>query len=193
MRRCFSWMTCVLAALTAAAWACGPRFLPPLPAVPTYPPGQYVLESYVAPNFKPEDLSYTIAPFAMGPHSQVAAETFLKIFQEELVRAWQAQGLKLSPGAPASLVSGTIQQLAIRGAQLRWLTGRLHAELTITGAITRGEEVLFAFKDQVNLSSPLSPGLAAPKEQDLLLRQLAREAVHRVLNELLLHGAMGGS
>jgi hypothetical protein len=68
------------------------------------------------------------------------------------------------------------------------LSGRLFASLTIAGTINRGEQVLFAFQDQINLSSPVSPGLAAPREQDLLLHQLAREAAHHILNELLLHG-----
>lgn len=191
MRRGFSLMICILAAAVAALEACGPRLLSPLPADLTFPPGHYVQESYFAPNFKPEDLSYELVTFAMALNSEAPWETFLKIFQEELVRAWRAQGLKVGPGENAGRLSGTIQHLALRGAHLRWLTGRLHAELTLTGTITRRDEVLFAFKDQVNLSSPLVPGLAAPKEQDLLLRQLAREAVHRILNEMLLHGATG--
>ena len=193
MRRCFFWLTCFLAVSIAALGACGPRLLSPLPADLTFPPGKYVEESYVAPSFKPEDMSYSLSVFAMAPNREAPGEAFLKIFQEELVRAWEAQGLKLGPGKNACRVSGTIQHLAVRGAQLRWLTGRLHADLTITGTITRADEVLFGFKDQVNLSSPLAPGLAAPKEQDLLLRQLAREVAHRILNELLLHGATGGS
>ena len=50
--------------------------------------------------------------------------------------------------------------------------------------------MLFAFRDQVYLSSPLAPGLAAPMEKDLLLARLAREAVNHILNELLLHGPL---
>ena len=48
--------------------------------------------------------------------------------------------------------------------------------------------MLFAFQDQINLSSPVTPGLAAPREQDLFLHQLARETAYHILNELLLHG-----
>ena len=47
-----------------------------------------------------------------------------------------------------------------------WIGG----ELTIAGTITLGDQVLFAFQDQIILSSPLSPGLIAPREQELLLR-----------------------
>ncbi len=79
------------------------------------------------------------------------------------------------------------------GTRLRWLTGRLHASLAIAGTISRGEQVLFAFRDQVNVSSPLAPGPPAPREQELLLRQLARESIHHLLNELLLHGILDES
>lgn len=188
MRRLLFLLACVLAAFPAAPGGCGPRALPPLPAEFNCQPGRYVQESYFAANFTPEELTYTINPFTWGPGNDGAAESFLKIFQDELVSSWQAQGLQLGQGEQAGRLSGTIQHLSLQGARLRWLTGRLHAALVISGTITRGDQVLFAFRDQVNLSSPVAPGLAAPKEEDLLLRQLARETVHHLLNELLLSG-----
>jgi hypothetical protein len=188
MRRLFFLMACVLAAFLAALGACGPLVLPPPPAGLPLRPGQYVRQSYLAPDFTPEGASYTFKVFTVAPGSDALAEAFLKVLQDELVRAWQAQGLKLGQGEEVARLSGTIQDLSITGARLRWLSGRLFASLTIAGTITRGEQVLFAFQDQINLSSPVSPGLAAPREQDLLLHQLAREAAHHILNELLLHG-----
>jgi hypothetical protein len=183
-------VTSVLAALSVGA--CGPRLFPAAPAglagLPLKP-GQYVQESYFAPDFKPDEASYTFGAFPVTEANGAPAEKFLKIFQDELVSAWQAQGLKLGPGENACLLSGTIWHLSVKGARLRWLTGRLFASLSISGEITRGGQVLFAFRDQVEVSSPLSPGPAAPREQELLLRQLARETVHHLLNELLLHGA----
>jgi hypothetical protein len=188
MRRFIFLMACVLAAAVAALGACAPLVLPPPPAGVPLLPGQYVLSSYFAPDFKPQDVSYTFGVFTVAPGSEALSGTFQDILQDELVRAWQAQGLKLDHGKEAARVSGTIQYLSVKGARLRWLSGRIFASLTIAGTITRGEQVLFAFQDQINLSSPVSPGLAAPREQELLLRQLAREAAQRILNELLLHG-----
>jgi hypothetical protein len=188
MRRLFFLMACVLAAFLAALGACGPLALPPHPAGLPLQPGQYVRESYFAPGFKPEEASYTFTVFTVAPDSEAQGIAFLKVFQDELVRAWQAQGLKLGQGEKIARLSGTIQHLSIKGARLRWLSGRIFASLTISGTITQGEQVLFAFQDQINLSSPVSPGLAAPKEQDLLLHQLARETACHILNELLLHG-----
>jgi hypothetical protein len=190
MCRLLLWVTSVLAAL-AILGACGPRR--PLPAGLPFQPGRYVKESYFAPNFKPDEVSYTFGASTVASADEAPTEEFLKIFQDELVRAWQAQGLKLGPGENACLLTGTIETLAVTGARLRWLTGRLHASLTISGAITRGDQVLFAFRDQVNVSSPLAPGPAAPREQELLLRSLSRESIHHILNELLLHGATGAS
>jgi hypothetical protein len=188
MRRFIFLMACALAAFLAALGACGPLVLPPPPAGVPMLPGQYVLLSYFSPDFKPEDVSYTLTDFTVAPDSNALAGTFQKILQDELGRAWQAQGLKLDYGKEAARVAGTIQHLSVKGARLRWLSGRILASLTIAGTITRGGQVLFAFQDQIILSSPVSPGLAAPREQDLLLRQLAREAAYHILNELLLHG-----
>ena len=188
MRRLFFLMACVLAASLAALGACAPLVLPPPPAGVPLLPGQYVRLSYFSPDFKPDDVSYSLNDFTVAPNSNPLSGTFQKIFQDELVRAWQAQGLKLDHGKEAARVSGTIQHLSVKGARLRWLSGRILASLTIAGTITRGEQVLFAFQDQIIMSSPVSPGLIAPREQELLLRQLAREAVYHLLNELLLHG-----
>jgi hypothetical protein len=188
MRRLFFLMACVLAAIIAGLGACGPLALPPPPAGLPMQPGQYVRESYFAPGFQPEEMSYTFTVFTVAPGSDALSETFLNVLQDELTRAWQAQGLKLNHGEEVVRLSGTIQHLSVKGARLRWLSGRLFASLTISGTITRGEQVLFAFQDQINLSSPVSPGLAAPREQDLLLHQLARETAYHILNELLLHG-----
>ncbi len=188
MCRWFSWILCLLTVLVSVA-ACGPRVLPAGPAagVPLQA-GRYVKESYVAPDFNPTRLTYSFHAFPVTQATNASEQTFQKIFQEELVRAWQDQGLKIAAGKEAGRVSGTIHRLLVRGARFRWLTGRLYASLSISGTITRGSQVLFAFRDQVYMASPVAPGRAAPLEKDLLLRQLAQEAVHHLLNELLLHG-----
>ena len=191
MCRLCLWVTSVLAVL--AVGACGPRLmLPAAPAGVPLQPGIYVRESYLAPGFKPDEISYTLGDFTVTETNGASPGLFLKIFQDELIRNWQAQGLKLGPGENAGTLSGVIQNLAVQGTRLRWLTGRLHASLIISGTITRGDQVLFAFQDVVEVSSPLAPGPPAPREQDLLLRQLAREAIHRLLNELMLTALPAG-
>ena len=188
MCRWCSWICCVLV-ITAAVAACRPRALPAGPAAPVpLKPGNYVKEFYIAPDFEPTRTAYTFNIFPVIQADNASAQAFQQIFQEELLRAWQDQGLKAASGQEAAAVSGTIHRVAVKGARLRWLSGRLQASLAISGTITRGSRVLFAFQDQVYLSSPVAPGRAAPREKDLLLRRLAREAVHHLLNEMLLHG-----
>lgn len=180
----------ILMAVVVLASGCAGGFtpLPGGPAGMTMQPGRYVQASFFASDFKPEEMSYTLTAFPVEQAERAPAAAFEKIFQAELVQAWQAQGLKLGPAEPAAALSGTIHHLALRGTRLRWLTGRVHACLTISGAVTQGGRVVYAFRDQVHLSSPLAPGLAAPREQEMLLSRLAREAVHHILNELLLQG-----
>jgi hypothetical protein len=187
MGRWFGWIFCVVTLLIGVV-ACGPRGLPAGPAAAPLQPGRYVKETYFGPDFNPEQMTYTLGAFTVTKASNAPAEAFQQIFQEELLRAWQAQGLKVGAGKDAGHVSGIIHRVSVTGARLRWFTGRLQAALVVSGAVTRGEQVRFAFRDQVYASSPVAPGRAAPREKDLLLRQLAREAVHHLLNELLLHG-----
>ncbi len=174
--------------ILASGCAGGVKPLPGAPAGAIWQPGRYVQSSFFAPDFKPEEMSYTLTAFPVEQADRAPAAAFEKIFQAELVRAWQAQGLKLGPAEPAATLSGTVHHLSLKGARLRWLTGRVHASLTMSGALTRGGQVLFAFRDQVRLSSPLAPGPAVPREQEMLLSRLAREAAQHLLNELLLQG-----
>jgi len=173
--------------LTTVA-ACGPRPLPATLAGLTLQPGRYIKESYFAPGFKPGKATYALTPFTATAAGGASAALFAKLFQEVLLGAWEAQGLKLSPQGKAYRLDGTIQSLSVRGDRFRRVTGRVHAVLTISGTITHDEQVVFAFRDRVAASSPLAPGPPAPKEKELLLRQLARETAIHLLNELLLHG-----
>ena len=109
------------------------------------------------------------------------------MLQDELTRAWQANGLKITATGDAVL-SGTVRNVDIRGTSLRWLIGKIDANLVVSGAITRGGETLFAFQDRIYLSSPLQPGPSAPKENEILLHAAARTLAVHLLNELLLYG-----
>ncbi len=167
---------------------CGPRTLPAAAGSVPRQPGRYVQESFVASDFNPAEVAYTFAAFPVEQGDRAPSEAFQNIFQEELLRAWQAQGLQVKPGGNSGRLAGVIHRLSLRGTRVRWLTGRIHASLSLSGTITFGDRVVFAFWDSLRVSSPVAPGPAAPREQELLLRRLAREAVHRLLNELLLQG-----
>jgi hypothetical protein len=80
-----------------------------------------------------------------------------------------------------------VQFVAIRGAAWRVLRGRIDADLVVSGAITRGNDTLFACQDRISLSSPVNPGPPAPKEDELLIRQAARTFAIHLLNEMLLY------
>ncbi|MFA5111732.1 MAG: hypothetical protein WC443_10030, partial [Desulfobaccales bacterium] len=84
-------------------------------------------------------------------------------------------------------VGGVIQFVAIRGAFIRFLTGKIDADLVVSGAITRGDTTLFAFQDRFSVASPIKPGPPAPKEDELLLRLAARTFAGHLLNEMLLY------
>lgn len=166
-------------------WGCVPRPAPTLPAGISLQPGRYLTASYRAPEFDPGRTAYKLEPFTVESAQGMDPGAFQAQFQDELARAMQANGLKLDP-ASATSMRGTVQQVEIRGAAFRFVTGKITAYLTVQGVITRGDEILFAFQDRLRLASPVKPGAAAPKERELLLNQAARTVATHLMNELLL-------
>ena len=175
-----------LALAMAGVAACVPRLMPAVPAGVVLTPGRYLTAFYRDPAFAADRAAYVIQPFTVEPAPGVAAETLQSLLQEELTRAWQANGLKLSPRGE-TVVAGTVQYVDLSGASLRWLTGKIATNLVVSGAITRGGETVFAFQDRLHLASPINPGPPAPKEAELLLRTAVRTFAAHVLNELLLY------
>ncbi|MCX5893153.1 MAG: hypothetical protein NTW80_09315 [Deltaproteobacteria bacterium] len=176
-------LICALALV--CLWGCAPRISPTLPAGIALQPGRYLTAAYRAPDFDPARTTYALESFRVETAQEVDPEAFQTQFQEELTRALHANGLKLDPLSPTAL-SGAVQQVEIRGAAFRLLTGKITAYLTVQGVISRGDEILFAFQDRIKLSSPVNPGSPAPKERELLLAQAARTFAAHLLNELLL-------
>ncbi len=176
----------LLAAALLASWGCAPQPAPMAPPGVALAPGRYLTAYYRAPDFDASQAVYALEPFTVTEAQGVAADTFRSILQDELRRAWPANGLKLSDKGDA-VVSGTVQQIAVKGGSIRFLLGKIWSDLTISGAITRGEETLFAFQDRVQLTSPVNPGPPAPKETELLLDRMARTFVIHLLNEMLLY------
>ncbi len=173
----------------AMVWVggCVPRLAPAVPADLTLAPGRYLQAVYRAPDFEPTRVAYVIQPFPVEQSPGMAPGAFQSLLQEELSRAWQANGLKTAPWGEAVL-AGTVQYVDLSGLSFRWLTGKITAHLLVSGAITRGTETLFAFQDRISLSSPVKPGPPAPKEREILLGDAARTLASHLLNEMLLYG-----
>jgi hypothetical protein len=167
-------------------WGCAPRMTPTLMGDLTLQPGRYVTASYRAPDFAANRTAYALEPFTIPAAQGVDPEAFQAQLQAELSQAFQANGLKIDPVSDAVL-SGTVPRLAIRGTSLRFIFGKISADLTVEGRVTRGTETLFAFQDRISLTSPVNPGSPAPKEKELLLNQAARTFALHLLNELLLY------
>lgn len=182
-----------LALLMSLAGGCAGCPLPPAPADVTLQPGQYIRFFYAAPDLKPEKLACALTPFGVGEAVGITVEDFVAIFQDELAQAWQANGLTAGgPESPCHL-SGAVRRVEVSGERLRFIRGKISAQLTVSGAITQNGRVLFAFQDCLTLDSPVNPGPPAPMEKHLLLRQLCRAVAYRLLNQLLLHGAAAES
>lgn len=177
----------LLAALALVGlWGCAPKLAPTLPAGLTLQPGHYLTSSFRAPDFDPARTKYALGDFTVEAAPGLDPEAFRQQLQAELARAFQANGLKIDPQSD-TVLSGTVQMVQIRGASLRFVLGRITADLTVEGAIKRGDDTLFAFQDRISLSSPVKPGPTAPKEQELLLNQAARTFTTHLLNEMLLY------
>ncbi len=162
--------------------------LPPAPAGVALQPGQYLAEYYAAPDFTPARLRYHLAPFTVEAAQDVDSAAFLRVFQAELARAFEANGLALAGTREADCrVAGVVHRVRVSSAW-RFLRGRISGELQVSGTFTRGPLVVSAFRDSLRLTSPLAPGPAAPQEAELLLRQLSRAFAQRLLNQLLLYG-----
>lgn len=185
MQRCIS-ASLFLALCLACLWGCVPRLSPTGPAGVTLQPGRYLTAYYRAPNFSPAQATYALTLFSVETAQGFPADTFQTLFMQELTQAWQANGLRLAPQGD-TVLSGVIQYVAIRGTAFRFIRGRIDADLIVSGAITRGDDPLFGFQDRISLSSPVNPGPAAPKEDELLLRMAARTFATHLLNEMLLY------
>jgi hypothetical protein len=185
MRKFIS-LCAILALGLVGLWGCAPRLAPATPPGVALSPGRYLTAYYRAPEFNPAQATYVLTPLEVSMVQGVDADTFHGIFMEELSQAWRANGLKVSDQGD-TVVKGVVQYLAIRGAALRFLTGKIDADLVVSVDITRGGDTLFACQDRISQSSPVNPGPPAPKERELLMRQAARTFAIHLLNEMLLY------
>jgi hypothetical protein len=187
----FSWRRLSLGLLVLAiltGGGCRGRALPVVIAGVTLQPGYYLKEYYCAPDFKPDQVTYALTPFTVARAAGIPPETFQSMLAADLARAFGANGLKVAPEGDCRL-TGTVAEVQIKGTRFRFLAGQISAELTVSGSIIRGEQTLFAFRDRVQVASPINPGPQARREVELLLQQAAREFSSHLMDELLLHGA----
>jgi hypothetical protein len=176
------WLACV----TVVVCGCISRPLPSSWGGLPLEPGRYLKEYYRAPDFAADEVTYVLEPFVAEEVQGIGADDFRALFQTELTQTWQANGLKLKAGAGACRLSGTVQRVGVHGSRFRWLLGKISASLIVAGAITREDQTLFAFRDQIWITSPVNPGPPAPKEDELLVRQAVRAFAQHLLTELLL-------
>ena len=165
---------------------CGPRLAPAVPPGLALEPGRYLAAVYRNPDFTPTGVSSAVEPFSVAQAQRVDPGSFQTMLQTELTQAMGANGLKVAPQGQATL-SGVVQRVDLQGKSFRFLTGKIAVDLTVSGVISRGDETLLAFQDRIHLTSPVNPGPAAPREDELLLRQAARTCAIHFLNELLLY------
>jgi hypothetical protein len=167
-------------------WGCAPRLAPAVPDGIVLQPGRYLTSVYRVPDFPAARTVYALEPFTIQAAQRVDPQSLQAQLQDELSRAFLANGLKIDPKSD-TVLRGTVQTVEIRGPSLRFITGKITAYLTLSGAISRGDETLFAFQDCISLASPVNPGPPAPRETELLLHQAVRTFALHLLNELLLY------
>jgi hypothetical protein len=183
--RCTS-LGLILALCLFGSGGCASRLAPATPSGVVLQPGKYLTAYYRDPNFNPAKATYALTPFPVARSDGFPADTFQTLFMQELTQAWQANGLTLSPQGD-TVLSGVVQYVAVRGKTVRFIRGKIDADLVVSGALTRENQTLFACQDRFSVSSPVNPGAAAPKEEEMLLRQAARTFATHLLNELLLY------
>jgi hypothetical protein len=188
MRRSVLMKVCFLVSAVAGLLSCAatPSPAPSLGVALT--PGRFLAWYAYTPGFAPDQAVYRLGSFMVTEARETSANQFLSLFNAEMTRAFAANGLKWADSPEACQISGEIRLIEVKGANLRFLRGRITGVLEVAGRITKGNQVLFAFHDRLTLDSPLSPGAAAPKETELLLTHLCREFAQRLLTEMLLQG-----
>jgi hypothetical protein len=177
-------------ALLMVGGGCVPRPLPPVSGV-TLEPGRFLAGFYFAPDFVPDRVTYDLEPFPVEQAREVDPGYFQALLQEEMARAWEANGLKVQGSKGACRVSGAVHAVRVKGTHLRFLRGKISADLEVSGVISKEGHTVFAFSHRVQVTSPVNPGPPAPREQEMLLRQAARAFVNHLLTELLLYGPPG--
>jgi hypothetical protein len=152
----------------------------------TLEPGRYLQKYYRSPDLDPAAAVFQVETFPMEQVEGLSLEQSGRLFNEELLKAMAANGLKVSGEKPQLVLSGVVNRFSVASPTWRFLSGKGSAHLRVVGEIRRGQEVVFAFQDEVNIAPAINPRHRPVLELDLIARQAARRFAWNFLNELLL-------
>lgn len=172
--------------LLGSGLGCTPAWHPPMLQGLPLAPGRYLTLYYGSPDFNPARTSYRLEDFSLEQVQGFDPALAARWFQEELAGALQKNGLALNAEKARCTLSGTVSQFYLRGPALRFLTGKSHARLRVAGVILQGQEIVFAFQDQVQVTLPINPRHQSSLESELIARRLIRRFASNLINEMLL-------
>jgi hypothetical protein len=149
-------------------------------------PGRFLQKYYRSPHLDPTAGEYQVEAFPVEQVRGLGQEQARALFQEELLKALAANGLKVGQEKSRFILGGKVDRLQVASPSWRLLSGRAQAELRVAGEIRQGQEVVFAFQDQVAINPPVTPRHRPTLESDLIARLVMRQFVANLMNELLL-------
>jgi len=149
-------------------------------------PGRYLESYFRSPNLTPTGGEYQVEAFLMEQVVGLGQEQAGTLFNEELLKGLAANGLKVGREKPLFFLSGRVDRLRVSSPIWRFLSGRAQADLRVEGEIRQGQEVVFAFTDEVAINPPVNPRHRPTLEPELIARLVVRRFVSNLMNELLL-------
>ena len=165
---------------------CAPAWQAPGLADLELQPGRYIKRSYRSPEFVPTAGAYQVQTFPVDQVRGISSGTAQTLFNEELLRALQANGLRVNQAGPTFALDGQVHRFAVASPVWRFVSGRGQAHLRVAGEIRRGQEIVFAFQDDIDIAPAVNPRHQPPLEPDLIARLAARRFAVNLLNEMLL-------
>jgi hypothetical protein len=149
-------------------------------------PGRFLQHYYRSPEFNPVAGGYQVAVFPVEEVQGLSPGQAGVVFNDELVKAMTANGLEVNQEKPQFELTGTVGRFWVASSAWRLVSGRANAHLRVAGEIRRGQEMVFAFQDEVAINPQVHPRHRPTLELDLIARQTARRFAMNLLNELLL-------
>lgn len=165
---------------------CAPAWQPTTVGGITLQPGRYLQKYYRSPELDPAAAVFQVEAFPVERVAGLSREEAGRLFNEELLKAMAANGLKVSPEKPQLVLNGVVDRFTVASPTWRFLSGRGHADLRVVGEIRRDQEVVFVFQDEVAIAPAVNPRHRPVLESDLIARQAVRRFASNFLNEMLL-------
>jgi hypothetical protein len=182
-------ISCSLAVLLAGLLVlggCAPAWQPATLEGVALQPGRFLRKYYSSPDLNPLAGGYQVDIFPVTQVRGLGPSQAEKIVNDELVQAMVNNGLEVNREKPRFVLDGAVHRFTVASPAWRFLSGRGYADLQVVGQIRRGQELVFAFQDQVSINPHVHPRHRPTLEPDLIARQAARSFAVNLLNELLL-------